>query len=69
MLPEAPGDAALREAAARAAPGMALILDFVGHDDAVAERLRRMLPASSAVIDVGACGLAALLALLRSQAG
>ena len=69
VLPEGADDAALRAAAARVAPGAALVLDYVGHSGAVAERLRELLPAGTAVLDVGGAALATLQALLRAQSG
>jgi hypothetical protein len=72
ILPEEHDDAALRAAAEQLLgtlpAGAALILDFVGHNGGVARRLRELLP-GTAVIDVGAAGLATLEGLLRSQMG
>ena len=65
VLPEEPDEAALRDAASEAPPGTALILDFVGHSEQVARRLRE-LSAGATVIDVGGAALAALQAILRS---
>ena len=66
VLPEDADDDALRAAAAHAPRGTAIILDFVGHPEAVAQRLRE-LSGGATVIDVGGAALAALQGLLRSQ--
>ena len=48
--------------------GAAIIVDFVGHPEAVARRMRELAPGRT-VIDVGGAALTALEALLRSRGG
>ena len=69
VLPEEPSDGALRQAAGAAAhlpPGAAILIDFFGHPEAVARRMRELAP-GRAVIDVGGAALAVLEGLLRSS--
>ena len=71
VLPEEPDEGTLRELADAARTlvpyDAAIILDFVGHPEAIARRLRELAP-GRVVIDVGGAALSALQGMLRSRA-